>query len=69
MFDDMSKRSKSHKFFGRRQQRPVEAAERQDEEKMPDPRTSSQAWAEWLLLTSQLEEAEAGIKMNYALNV
>jgi hypothetical protein len=59
MFDDMSKRSKSHKFFGRRQRRPVEAAERlQDEEQMPDPRMSSQSWAEWLLFTSQLDQAE-----------
>jgi hypothetical protein len=25
---------------------------------MPDPRASSQAWAEWMLLTGQLEQAE-----------
>jgi hypothetical protein len=37
----------------------MEAAERpQDEEQMPDPRMSAREWAEWLMLTSQLEEAE-----------
>jgi hypothetical protein len=37
----------------------MEAAERpQDEEQMPDPRMSSQTWAEWLLFTSQLDQAE-----------
>jgi hypothetical protein len=29
-----------------------------EKEEMPDPRISSQAWAEWLMLTRQLEEAE-----------
>ena len=31
----------------------------EEADQTPDPRMSSQAWAEWLLLTSQLEEAEA----------
>ena len=46
------------RFFGRRLRRPVKAAERpSEEETMPDPRMSARDWAEWLLLTSQLEEA------------
>ena len=30
----------------------------EDDEQMPDPRMSARDWAEWLFLTSQLEEAE-----------
>jgi hypothetical protein len=53
------KAAKRGRFFGRRQHKTVEAAERpQDEEQMPDPRMSSQTWAEWLLFTSQLDQAE-----------
>ena len=52
-----SKAAKRNRFFGCRQ--PVEIAERpQQENQMPDPRIYSQAWAEWMLLTSQLEQAE-----------
>jgi hypothetical protein len=59
----MSRHAKCGRFFGCRQRKAVDAAERaQQEEQMPDPRMSSQAWAEWLLLTSQLERAE-GIKL------
>ena len=54
-----SKASKRGRFFGRRQRRRTEAAERpQQEEQVPDPRMSSQTWAEWLLFTSQLDQAE-----------
>ena len=58
MFDDMSKRSKSHKFFGRRQRRPVEAAEcPQEEEQMPNPMRRDD-WVRWLELQRDLESAE-----------
>jgi hypothetical protein len=53
------KGAKRGRFFGRRQRKPIEAAERpQQEEQVPDPRLSSQTWAEWLLFTSQLDQAE-----------
>jgi hypothetical protein len=55
----MSKASNRGRFFGRKRARPIEAAEKpMQEEQAPDPRMSAREWAEWLMLTSQLEEAE-----------
>jgi hypothetical protein len=48
----------SNNSRGRRFIWPQTAERPQQEEQMPDPRASSQAWAEWMLLTGQLEQAE-----------
>ena len=55
-----SKAGRKGRFFGRTQRERMLVDNRLEEaDQTPDPRMSSQAWAEWLLLTSQLEEAEA----------
>jgi hypothetical protein len=52
-----SKTTKRNRFFGRRQRRPIEAAERpQQEEELPNPMRRDD-WVRWLELQRELEFA------------
>jgi hypothetical protein len=52
------KAAKRGRFFGRRQRKPIEAAERpQDEKKLPNPMRRDD-WVRWLELQRELELAE-----------
>jgi hypothetical protein len=53
------KKSNRALLFGRRKRLLAEEEKLQQQEEMPDPRMSAREWAEWLLLTSQVEHAEA----------